>query len=82
MATNTLLDSPVWKQFEEEARKHQEDPVGLVTRYMNECLEVWEDEALDDEISRDIRQSGHTEDDSVEIVRRYRQEKRDQRVTS
>ncbi len=45
MATNTLLESPVRKQYEEEARRQGEDPVDLVTKYMNWCLEVWEDEA-------------------------------------
>ena len=82
MATNTLLDSPVWKQFEEEARRQGENPVDLVTKYMNECIEVWEDEALDEEISRDVQQSGYREDDAVEIVRQYRQEKKNQRVSS
>jgi hypothetical protein len=82
MATNTLLESPVWKHFEKEARRQGEDPIDLVTKYMNECLEVWEDEALDEEISRDVQRSGYTEDDAVEIVRQYRQEKKNQRVSS
>jgi hypothetical protein len=82
MATNTLIDSPVWKQFEEEARRQGVDPVDLVTKYMNECIEVWEDEALDEEISDDVQKSGYTEDDAVEIVRQYRQEKKNQRVSS
>ncbi|MGB7922017.1 MAG: hypothetical protein WCF57_02100 [Pyrinomonadaceae bacterium] len=82
MATNTLIDSPVWKQFEEEARRQGADPVDLVTKYMNECIEIWEDEALDEEISHDVQKSGHTEDDAVEIVRQYRQEKKNQRVSS
>jgi hypothetical protein len=82
MATNTLIDLPVWKQFEEEARRQGADPVDLVTKYMNECIEVWEDEALDDEISNDVQKSGYTEDDAVEIVRQYRQEKKNQRVSS
>jgi hypothetical protein len=82
MSTNTLIESPVWKHFEEEARRQGEDPVDLVTKYMNECLEVWEDEALDEEISRDVQQSGYTEDDAVEIVRHHRQEKSRERVSS
>lgn len=81
MVTNALIDSPVWKQFEEKARQQGEDPVALVTNYMNECLEIWEDEALDEEISRDVQKSDYTEDDAVEIVRQYREEKRNRRVT-
>jgi hypothetical protein len=84
MATNTFIDSPVWKQFEEEARRQGADPVDLVTKYMNECIEIWEDEALDldEEISHDVQRSGHTEDDAVEIVRQDRQDKKNQRVSS
>ena len=82
MATNMLLDSPVWKQFEEEARRQGEDPVDLVTKYMNECLEVWEDEALDEEIRGDVRKSGYGEEDAVEVVRQYRREKGRQGVPS
>ena len=82
MSTNTLLESPVWKQFEDEARRHNADPVELVAKYINECLEIWEDEALDDEISRDVQKSGYTEDDAVKIVQQYRQQKRDPRVSS
>jgi hypothetical protein len=82
MATNILTESPVWKHFEEEARRQGEDPVDLVTKYMNECLEVWEDEALDEEISSDVQHSGYDEDNAVEIVRQFRQEKKNQRVSS
>ena len=32
MATNMLTESPVWKQFEEEARRQGEDPVALLTK--------------------------------------------------
>jgi hypothetical protein len=82
MATYTLSDSPVWKQFEEEARRQGENPVDLVTKYMNECLEVWEDEALDEEISDESRKSGYGEEDAVELVRQYRREKGRQGVPS
>lgn len=44
--------------------------------------EVAEDEALDEEISRDARKSGYTEGDAVEIVRQYRQEKGDRQASS
>lgn len=82
MATNTLTESPVWKQFEEEARRQGEDPVDLVTKYMNECLEVWEDEALDEEIRGDARNSGYAEEDALEIVHQYRREKGSRSVPS
>ena len=72
----------MWKHFEEEARRQGEDPVDLVTKYMNECLEVWEDEALDEEITADAQKSSYTEDDAVELVRQYRQEKGSRSVPS
>jgi hypothetical protein len=59
-----------------------DDPVDLVTKYMNECLEVWEDEALDEEISSEVQKCDYSEDDAVEIVRQYRMEKKNQRVSS
>jgi hypothetical protein len=37
--------------------------------------EVAEDEALDEEIRRDVQGSGYREEDAVEIVRQYRREK-------
>lgn len=37
--------------------------------------EIAEDEALDEEISRDARKSGYREEDAVEVVRNYRRKK-------
>jgi hypothetical protein len=49
-------------------RRQGENPVDLIVKYVNECLEVWEDEALDEEISREAQKSDYTEDDAVEII--------------
>jgi hypothetical protein len=38
--------------------------------------EIAEDEALDEEISRDARRSGYREEDAVEIDRQHRREKK------
>jgi hypothetical protein len=38
--------------------------------------EIAEDEALDDEIGREAQGSGYREEDSVEIVREYRRERK------
>ena len=77
MTTKTINDSPVWKQFETEAKKRRRNPVKLLSDYMQECLEIWEHERLDDEISKEAQKSGYTEDDAVELVRQYRLEKRE-----
>ena len=76
MAVRTLSESSLWKQFEDEARKRRRDPVKLVSSYIKECLETWEDEKLDQEISRQAQRSGYTEDDAVALVRQYRAEKK------
>jgi hypothetical protein len=80
MTASTLIESPLWKQFEDEAQRQGEDPVALVAKYLNESLEIWEDEALDEEIAQDARRSGYREEDAVEIVQQYRREKKDPRV--
>lgn len=77
MTTKTINDSPIWKQFEAEARKRRRNPVNLVLDLIKEQIEIWEDEALDREISREARKSGYTEEDAVELVRKYRREKRE-----
>jgi len=42
---------------------------------MRECLELWEDQKLDEDIRREAQRSGYREEDSVEIVRRHRSDK-------
>lgn len=81
MTTKAINDSPVWKRFETEAKKRRRNPVKLLSDYMKECLEIWEHERLDDEISKEAQKSGYTEDDAVELVKQYRREKK-QRATS
>ncbi len=76
MTTKAINDSPVWKEFETEAKKRRRNPVKLVLDLLKEQIEIWEDEALDREISRDAQKSGYTEDDAVELVRQYRLEKK------
>lgn len=82
MTTNSLLNSPVWNLFQEEARKRRHDPMALLIAYMNERLEIWEDEALDEEVNEQARQSGYEEDDAVMLVRKHRQEKKQSRASS
>ncbi len=77
MTTKSIDDSPVWKQFETEAKKRRRNPVKLVLELMKEQVEIWEHEKLDDEISKEAQKSGYTEDDAVELVRQYRREKRE-----
>ena len=77
MPTKTINESPVWKQFETEAKKRRRNPVKLALDLLKEQIEIWEDEALDGEISREAQKSGYTEVDAVELVRQYRREKKE-----
>ncbi len=82
MAKDSPLESPLWEQFQKAARERRRNPVRLLMDYMRECLEIWEDQKLDEEIRRDVQCSGYREEDAVEIVRQYRREKRERRATS
>ena len=72
MTTKTIDESPVWKQFETEAKKRRRNPVKLVLDLIKEQVEIWEHEKLDDEIRLDAQKSGYTEDDAVDLVKQYR----------
>ena len=82
MEKDTFSDSPRWKEFQKAAREKRRNPVRLLTEYMRECLETWEDQKLDEEIQRDVRPRGFREEDAVDIVRRHRLEKKGQRAAS
>lgn len=49
---------------------------------VGESLEIMEDQELDEEIRRDVSAGGYREEDAVEIVRRYRREKNNQRAAT
>lgn len=66
------MDSPVWKRFEKAARRQRRDPYELLREYMQQCLEVWEDQRLDEEISKQARADGKRAKDAVKIVRQGR----------
>jgi len=80
MEKNTLSDSLLWKEFQKAAREKRRNPARLLTEYMRECIEIWEDQKLDAEIQRDAPRSGFREEDGVDIVRRHRLEKKGQRA--
>ena len=82
MAKDSLSALPFWDQFQKAARQRGCSPVRLLTEYMRERLESWEDQRLDEEMRHDAQRSGCREEDAVEIVRRYRQEERERRAAS
>ena len=78
MKNEIMLDPAIWEEFQKQAKKRRRNPVALITEWMREQLEIWEDEKLFREMRSDAGKSGYTEDDAVELVRQYRREKRGQ----
>ncbi|MCE9525443.1 MAG: hypothetical protein K8R36_05255 [Planctomycetales bacterium] len=70
------LQTPVWDRFEKAARRQRRDPYELLREYMQQCLEAWGDQRLDEEISQQARSSGKRAADAVQLVRQVRREKR------
>lgn len=82
MTRDSLSALPLWDRFQKAAQGRRRDPVRLLTDYMRECLEIWEDQQVDEEIRRDVRRSGYREEDAVAVVRQYRREQRERRAAS
>jgi hypothetical protein len=80
MKKEAVFDSAIWEEFQKQAKKRRRNPVALITEWMREQLEIWEDEKLFREMRRDVRKSGHSGDDAVELVRQYRREKKEQNI--
>ena len=76
MTLEGLIQSDLWREFEEYARSRRRQPARLLAELMREQLEIAADVALNNEIRRDVQKSGYKEKDAVRIVREYRAEKR------
>jgi hypothetical protein len=77
---STVTKKRLWAEFESQARRQRRDPQKMLTDYMRECLEIWEDERLFREMRRQARRSGLKEEDAVEIVREIRQARKARRA--
>lgn len=73
---DTLTQSDLWQKFEASAQKKRRRPIDLLAEVIADFLETQDDIALFDSIERDLRQTGYTEDDSVEMVKAYRASRR------
>ena len=63
------IDPPVWERFEKAARRQRRNPYDLIREYMQQCLEAWEDQRLDEEIGKQARAGGKRAKDAVKVVR-------------
>lgn len=79
MKNELQIEATIWEEFQKQAKRRRRNPVTLVSAWMREQLEIWEDEKLFSEMQEEGRKSSYTEDDTVELVRQHRREKR-QRV--
>ncbi len=82
MTLDGLIQSDLWREFEDYARSRRKQPARLLAELMREQLEIAADVALNNEIRRDVQKSGYKEKDAVRIVREYRAEKRKRRAAS
>ena len=82
MTLESLIQSDLWREFEEYARSKRKRPAKLLAELISEYLEIAADVALNNEIRRDVQKSGYKEKDAVKIVCEYRAEKRKQRAAS
>lgn len=82
MKEQITIDAELWSEFESASKRNRRNPLKLMTDYIRETLEIWEHEKLDREIQKDARKSGYTEDDAVELVRKYRAEKKNSRAVT
>ena len=69
------IDPPVWERFEKAARRQRRNPYDLIREYMQQCLEAWEDQRLDEEIGKQARAGGKRAKDAVKVVRQGRRRK-------
>jgi hypothetical protein len=82
MTLDGLIQTDLWREFEDYARSRRKQPARLLAEFMREQLEIAADVALNNEIRRDVQKSGYKEKDAVRIVREYRAEKRKRRAAS
>ena len=82
MTLENLMQSDLWREFEEYARAKRKQPATLLAEMVRERLEIQKDLELDEEMHRDALKSGYKASDAVRLVREYRAEKRKRRAAS
>lgn len=75
-AIDTLIQSELWREFEKTARSKRRRSIELLADVIADFLETQEGIGILEEMKRDIRATGYSEDDAVEIVKRYRSSRR------
>jgi hypothetical protein len=76
LTLDTLIQSNLWREFEETARQKRRRPVELLADVIADFLETQEGVAIFDDLARDLQHTSYTEDDAVELVKAYRASRR------
>ena len=74
------IDPRLWDSFSSVAVKQKKKPRTLLTQLIRDYLETQEDQALFAAMRRDLRGRAIDDTSSVEMVKRYRREKRPSRA--
>lgn len=75
MAQVIELEEKIWQQFSSAAKEEKKNPKRLLTELIQSYLEIREDEKLDKEIKIQAQKSQMDENEAVEFVSQYRNEK-------
>ena len=73
---DALTESDLWNEFEKTARDKRRRPVELLADMIADYLETQEGNTIFDDLAGDLRHTGYTEDDAVEVVKAYRATRR------
>jgi hypothetical protein len=76
MKNELVLNLTILEEFQKQAKRERQNPAELLTEYMQECIDSWEFNRLFKGLRRDLRKSGYEEEDAVELVRKFRREKK------
>jgi hypothetical protein len=76
LTIDALIRSDLWDEFEKTARHKRRRPVELLADVIADFLETQEGITIFDDLERDLRHTGYTEDDAVELVKTYRATRR------
>jgi len=82
MTIEALLETDLWRHFEQQARAARRKPADMLADLLREYLETANDVALNNAMRSDARKSGYTQADAVRLVRRHRASKKQLRATS
>ncbi|MGI8544070.1 MAG: hypothetical protein ACR2MD_11440 [Aridibacter sp.] len=76
LTLDTLTQSNLWHEFEKTANDKRRRPVELLADVIADFLETQEGVAVFDNLESDLAHTDYTEEDAVEIVKNYRQSRR------